>query len=61
MPAEPQCEERLKLEQAVLDAVQAVCAATSDDIGPARQIELAAVEALEVHIKEHGCKPLPSS
>jgi hypothetical protein len=50
------CEERKKLEQAVINAVQALYAAKGADRAPARDVENKAVKALNEHVKEHGCK-----
>ena len=56
MSREDHCEERMKLEKAVIDAVQALYARRGEGRGPARLIERDAVKALDAHIKQHGCK-----
>ena len=55
MPDIP-CEERAKLERAVILAVEALYATKPKDRGPARIAEREAVKALKEHIKRHGCR-----
>jgi hypothetical protein len=50
------CEERQKLEQAVVLAVQAVYSAKKEGLDAARKAEREALKALREHIEEHGCK-----
>ena len=54
------CPERAKLERAVVDAVRDVYAAKPADRGPLRQIERAAVKALQQHLEEHDCERVKS-
>ena len=55
MPDIP-CEERLRLERAVIVAIQGLYAAESTARGSARIAERNAVQALQDHIELHGCK-----
>jgi hypothetical protein len=50
------CEDRQKLEQAVVLAVQAVHAATKEGLAAARKAEREALKALVEHIEQHYCK-----
>ena len=50
------CEERLRLERAVIVAIQGLYAAESTARGPARIAERNAVKALQDHIELHGCR-----
>jgi len=54
--ADKPCEERRKLEGAVILVVKGVYAAKDADRGLARIAENEAVEALNAHIRAHGCK-----
>jgi hypothetical protein len=49
------CEERLRLERAVIVAIQGLYAAESTARGSARIAERNAVKALQDHIELHGC------
>jgi hypothetical protein len=55
MPDIP-CEERLRLERAVIVAMQGLYAAESTARGSARIAERTAVKALQDHIELHGCR-----
>jgi hypothetical protein len=55
MPDIP-CDERAKLEHAVIIAAQVRCATKREERGPARIAEREAVMALEEHVKLHGCR-----
>jgi hypothetical protein len=55
MPDIP-CEERTRLERAVIVAIQGLYAAESTARGPVRIVERDAVKALQDHIELHGCR-----
>ncbi len=55
MPDIP-CEERLRLERAVIVAIQGLYAAESTARDSARIAERNAVKALQDHIELHGCR-----
>jgi hypothetical protein len=50
------CEERQKLEQAVVLAVQALCSAKKEGLAAARKTEREALQALREHIEQHDCQ-----
>ena len=56
MPKDLPCEERQKLEQAVVLAMQAVYSAKREGLDAARKAEREALKALREHIEGHGCK-----
>jgi hypothetical protein len=49
------CRERVKLERALIAAVEAVRVAKSKDRGQARIAHWEAAKALLDHIAQHGC------
>jgi hypothetical protein len=51
------CNVRLELERRLADAVRERYAAKDDTKDAVRIAERHALEALEKHIKEHGCQP----
>ena len=55
MPDIP-CEERLRLERAVIVAIQGLYATESTARGPARNAERDAAKALQDHVELHGCR-----
>jgi hypothetical protein len=55
MPDIP-CEERLRLERAVIVAIQGFYAAENSARRPARIVERNAMNALHDHIELHGCR-----
>ena len=55
MPDIP-CEERLRLERAVIVAIQGLYAEENSARRPARIVERNAMKALHDHIELHGCR-----
>ena len=56
MPEQPPCVKLVKLERAVIAAVEAAYSAKGEDRITARALERDAVQALDDHVKEHECK-----
>jgi hypothetical protein len=49
------CDERARLEHAVMIAVLVRCDTKPEERGPARIAEIDAVKALDEHVALHGC------
>src|SRR5262249_12036903 len=52
------CEERLKVEQKLVDALQAVCSVPFEEKQAARKSKLEGWKFLQEHVKQCGCKAL---